>query len=144
MFELFLLYLSLFHHLFSVLALQKTSFVQSAFFHPKETLSSPVKTAMRLTEGKQQTGQRVVTGRPAESRKDGQGSSLLTPTFFICSFLMPFLFSSEMSISDSQLYLCSAITLLFKWQDGMEHVSGRKIPTVKLKQDSARVFCFKA
>lgn len=47
---------------------------------------------------------------------------------------MLFPFSSETPVSDSQLYLCSAMMLLFKWQDGMEHVSGKKIPKVKQTQ----------
>lgn len=86
--ELFLLYLSLFTHLFSVLVLQRASFVQSVFLYLAEILSSPVKTTMRSTEGKQQTGQRVFSGRRKESRKDGQGSSacLLLPSPLFTAF----------------------------------------------------------
>lgn len=59
----------------------------------------------------------------------------LAPTFsFICCFLVPFPFLRNACLCDTQLHLCLVITLLFKRQDGMEHVGERKTSKVKLKQ----------
>lgn len=58
----------------------------------------------------------------------------LAPTFFfIYCFLVPFPFLRNACLYDTQLDLCLVITLLFKWQDRMEHVGERK--TFKLKQE---------
>lgn len=60
---------------------------------------------------------------------------LLAPTFsFICCFLVPFPFLRNACLYDTQLHLCLVITLLFKWQDRMEHVGERKTSKLKLKQ----------